>query len=240
MVSYFGRIVAEHLPFDREYRIVRASDGSERWVLGRGTVSYGADGSPLRMIGVIQDITERKVAAAELLSAKNHLQAMIDAIPDLLFEVDLDGRLHDYHARQSELLVARPEAFLGKTLSEVFPPAAAEASMSAIREASLAGWSAGKTYSLQLPNGETWFELSVAAMPVVGSLTHRFIVLARDITTRKQAEVAITQQLDELRRWQEVMFDREDRVGQLKHEVNELARRLGAPVRYPSQEEGSE
>jgi transcription initiation factor TFIIIB Brf1 subunit/transcription initiation factor TFIIB len=56
-----------------------------------------------------------------------------------------------------------------------------------------------------------------------------------DLTARKQAESAIVQQLDELRRWQEVMLDREDRVQELKQEVNQLAARLGLPLKYPSQ-----
>lgn len=57
--------------------------------------------------------------------------------------------------------------------------------------------------------------------------------LQDEISTRRNAEAAIVQQLDELRRWQEVMLDREDRVQELKREVNELAARLGEPVRYP-------
>jgi hypothetical protein len=32
------------------------------------------------------------------------------------------------------------------------------------------------------------------------------------------------------------MLDREDHMQELKREVNELARRLGGPARYPSQE----
>jgi hypothetical protein len=57
-----------------------------------------------------------------------------------------------------------------------------------------------------------------------------------DITERKKAEAEIQQQLDELRRWQAVMLEREDRNMKLKREVNELVRRLGEPIRYPSQE----
>jgi DNA-binding response OmpR family regulator len=59
--------------------------------------------------------------------------------------------------------------------------------------------------------------------------------LREEIAARQQAENAIVQQLDELRRWQEVMLDREDRVQELKREVNELAARLGLPLPYPSQ-----
>jgi hypothetical protein len=65
----------------------------------------------------------------------------------------------------------------------------------------------------------------------------------RDITearlaevARKQAEEKIRSQLDELKRWQEVTLGREDRIRQLKSEVNELLVRLGETLRYPSQE----
>jgi hypothetical protein len=40
--------------------------------------------------------------------------------------------------------------------------------------------------------------------------------------------------LSELERWQDVMLDREERVAELKREVNELRTRLGEPVRYTS------
>jgi len=61
-----------------------------------------------------------------------------------------------------------------------------------------------------------------------------------DITGRKQADEQIRSQLVELLRWQEVMLEREDRVQELKREVNDLCRALDQPPRYPSQEPGSE
>jgi CheY-like chemotaxis protein/GAF domain-containing protein len=45
-------------------------------------------------------------------------------------------------------------------------------------------------------------------------------------------------QLKELRRWYEATLGREDRVRELKREVNELRQRLGEPIRYQSQEGG--
>jgi PAS domain S-box-containing protein len=62
------------------------------------------------------------------------------------------------------------------------------------------------------------------------------LTLAQDITERKQAEQQLAAQLDELRRWYTATLGREGRVLELKHEVNELLRRLGEPVRYPSAE----
>jgi transcription initiation factor TFIIIB Brf1 subunit/transcription initiation factor TFIIB len=65
-------------------------------------------------------------------------------------------------------------------------------------------------------------------------------VVLRDITARKQAENRNRQQLDELRRWQEVTLGREARIHDLKREVNELCRRLGEPPRYLSAEDDVE
>jgi len=56
--------------------------------------------------------------------------------------------------------------------------------------------------------------------------------VSRDITKRKQAEEKIREQLDELLRWQAVMLGREQRVQQLKAEVNELLAAQAQPRRY--------
>jgi PAS domain S-box-containing protein len=58
----------------------------------------------------------------------------------------------------------------------------------------------------------------------------------RDISQRKIAEEKINAQLEELQRWQIVTIGREDRIRQMKKEVNELLARLGEPVKYKSQE----
>ena len=67
----------------------------------------------------------------------------------------------------------------------------------------------------------------------------RWFVFLHDVTARKQGEELIQAQLDELKRWQNVMLDREDRVQQLKREVNALCRRLNETEYYPSQHSAS-
>ncbi len=67
----------------------------------------------------------------------------------------------------------------------------------------------------------------------------RMETIARQLTTviqRKRAEAQLAEQLDELRRWHQASVSREMRIIELKREVNELSRRLGEPVRYPSVE----
>jgi PAS domain S-box-containing protein len=76
------RYVTEHvvgrgLPFDREYRIVRVSDGAERWVHGLGTITFNESGTPLSLFGVIQDTTERKRSEAEVEKSAAQLERMV-------------------------------------------------------------------------------------------------------------------------------------------------------------------
>jgi len=60
MLLYFvNSVVGQKRPFNKEYRIVRKNDGETRWIWGLGELNIGDDGKPYRMIGTIQDITDR-------------------------------------------------------------------------------------------------------------------------------------------------------------------------------------
>jgi PAS domain S-box-containing protein len=61
-------------PFHLEYRIVRASDGAERWVSVHGRYVFDEDGKPARRLGIVTDITdsrrlEQRVRQAQKLDA---------------------------------------------------------------------------------------------------------------------------------------------------------------------------
>ena len=74
MAAYFAQeVVAQRQAFDREYRILRLTDGGARWVHGLGELVCDAEGRPIEMIGTIQDITERKTAEAE----RAHVEGML-------------------------------------------------------------------------------------------------------------------------------------------------------------------
>ena len=52
-------------PFDIEHRVVRP-DGKMRWVHEKAAILRDAEGRPLRMIGTVQDITERRLLEDQL------------------------------------------------------------------------------------------------------------------------------------------------------------------------------
>jgi diguanylate cyclase (GGDEF)-like protein/PAS domain S-box-containing protein len=185
---FYAEVLGRGQLFNREYRVVRAADGAVRWIHGLGQLEFDAQGRPSKMRGTIRDIHALKLAELATQASSNRLQATLDALPDLLFEVGLDGRIFQFHTGRKELLAATPEEFLGKTFSEVLPPEVAQLVLGAIAEAAQSGLSSGKRYRLKLPQGERWFDMSVAAMATMQDNDERFILIARDISERQQAE----------------------------------------------------
>lgn len=175
--------------FDSEHRIMVGQRVA--WVRQVAEFHRNPAGMAERAIGTTHDITERKRHEAEVAAARRQLDATLAAIPDLLFEVGLDGRHHACHSPDSELLAAPAEQLIGRTVTETLPPAAAATVMAALLEANLHGNSHGKTFELQLPQGTRWFELSVSRKPGTGESEPRFIALSRDITKRKNAEAEV-------------------------------------------------
>lgn len=126
---------------------------------------------------------------AEITTTQGKLQATFDAIPDLLFELDIEGRCHACHCPRTSMLALTAQDLLGRRVPEVMPADAAQAVMAALHEADKIGYSGGKQIAFVQATGTTWFELSVARKSAfVANEDARFIVLARDITARKASE----------------------------------------------------
>ena len=128
---------------------------------------------------------------AEIAASQNKLKATLEAIPDVMLEMGLDGTYFDYHAPRSNTSFPPAEFFLGKNVSEVLPPDAALAVMSALSEADRQGHSEGSEFALETSKGTFWFEISLTRKIDTASDASRFIVLSRNVTQRKNAEEEI-------------------------------------------------
>lgn len=73
-------------------------------------------------------------------------------------------------------------------------------------------------------------ELSLASWKRDGEVM--FAAIIRDITARKEQERLIRKQAEEARKQLEIMYSREERVLELKREVNDLCKQLGLAPKY--------
>ena len=131
-------------------------------------------------------------ALLELGAAQARTAAILEAIPDLLFEMDIDGRYLDYHSPRAQMLAVPAAELIGRTVTDVLPPEAARVCFAALNTALAQGYSSGEQFQLVLEQGVRWFELSVSRKPSGQPERPHFIVLSRDITERKVAEERIT------------------------------------------------
>jgi PAS domain S-box-containing protein len=151
---------------------------------------YRPDGSPDYLVATLENSDERKRVEQAMLATRNQLQATLNAIPDLLFELGLDGHCYNIHAARSDLLAFPTEQIIGKKVSDFLSPEATDIVLSALHEANETGHSQGKQLLHPCLQGNLWIELSVAIKKGATDQPH-FIVLSLDITKRKLAELQL-------------------------------------------------
>ncbi|MDZ7621285.1 MAG: ATP-binding protein [Candidatus Competibacteraceae bacterium] len=166
---------------------------------------------------LMQEIVVRNKTGEALRESEARMRAMTRAIPDLVFVVDEDGLYREILAAGRDLATIGTTPIRGKLLSEVHSPEMAEFFLNIIRRALQSQQIQVAEYELATASGTRWFESRTAPLDVrfveqsptttlhpQGDLfgppeLRRFaakaaaIVVARDITQRKQAEAQLRQ-----------------------------------------------
>jgi diguanylate cyclase (GGDEF)-like protein/PAS domain S-box-containing protein len=142
---------------------------------------------------VYQDITEKRRHMAAIVESKAQLQATLEALPDLLLEVGLDGICHGHHAPRVPLPGIQVDQPAGRRLQELLPPQASAEVMAALKEANETGRSSGRQFERRYARSKAWFEISVSRKASGAQADPRFIVILRNITESKQAADEVEQ-----------------------------------------------
>jgi two-component system, cell cycle sensor histidine kinase and response regulator CckA len=105
---------------EKEYRIVWP-DATVRWVREHIRATPGADGWPLRLDGIIRDITQQKQAEEKLQETEDRFRAFIGNSPALAFMKDEEGRYLYTNSSFLRAFQTTAASVLGKTDFDLFP-----------------------------------------------------------------------------------------------------------------------
>ncbi|MEH2135690.1 sensor histidine kinase [Nostoc sp.] len=169
-------------PWHWEGRIITPS--GIKWIQGTSQPERQEEGAVL-WNGFVLDITDRKKAEEKLQESEARYKAILDAIPDLMFRISRDAEYLDLKSEGANITLSREE-IVGKHVQELLPSDVAAISLEAIAKTLDSGTLQTCEYQLTTPLGVRDYE---ARLVVSGE--DEVLAIVRDITERKQAEVAL-------------------------------------------------
>ncbi|CAD7053766.1 hybrid sensor histidine kinase/response regulator [Pseudorhizobium halotolerans] len=110
------------IPLEVEYRIRRAGDGEVRVIARRSEYERNIEGQPVRLAGVIHDITEKRRTQKQLRDSEQRFRALAQAIPNHVWTARSDGQLDWFNDRVYEFSGAEPGDLDGQRWSAIVHP----------------------------------------------------------------------------------------------------------------------
>lgn len=183
------------------------------WVLDTGqVVERAADGSPLRMCGIHMDITEGKLAEAALLERERHLQTLLGSMDDVVIVIDTAGAIAEFHWPRRDPQAPDSAGWIGRECTEILPPSLAGRIGEIMGELILD--SASPRYcefDWPFPERTRWYSATFSAlMQRDDDYPRSFLCVARDITLRKDEELALAvsrKEIEKLSRRNQLLLD---------------------------------
>ncbi|MBD2297647.1 MULTISPECIES: PAS domain S-box protein [Nostocales] len=170
-------------PWHWEGRIMTPS-GKLKYIQGACQLEAEANGDIL-CNGLVIDITPRKQTEEELRTSEARYQAILAAIPDLMFRMSRDGEYLDLKGDGISLTLTKEE-IVGKNMRDLLPNDLALIGQETIAKTLDAGSLQTCEYQLPTPKGIRDYE---ARLVVSGA--DEVLAIVRDITERKQVETSL-------------------------------------------------
>ena len=180
-----------------EYRYQHPHRGL-RWFYCKGRRQQGLT----TMFGIVQDVTERKLAENALRESENRYRIVAETASDAIITIDQDSTIHFVNSSVEDVFGYRPEELVGKNLTLLMPDYMRHLHEAGLRRYVETGqrhlnWEATELPGLTKSGQEIPLEVSFGEYKEHGK--HFFTGFARDISDRKSAERALRRSEEEFR-----------------------------------------
>ena len=130
--------------------------------------------------GTQLDITALKTTEEALLLSEARTRALLDAIPDMIFEFKRDGTILQFISSATNRPLLPPEQFLGKNIREVLPGSVANQTTFAIERVLDSGHVHAFEYQLMQDNENRTFEARITPLSA-----DTVLAMVRDVSLQK-------------------------------------------------------
>ena len=177
------------------------------------------DGEIAGLVGISEDVTGQIRAEEALRASEALFRSIVDHTPSLITLKDLDGRYKMVNRKFEELHGISPEAAMGRTIEELFPPETSAIPMAQEKKMLATGEPVEKEITFSTPDG-TQVILANTKFPVRNSQGEIVAIgtISTDITERKKAEAELRAARNRLNDAMEsipdgfALFDADDRL----------------------------
>ncbi len=140
--------------------------------------------------GIIANTYERRISEISLQESEARNSAILESIPDILFQFSRDGKILSYRGSSDEDLMIQPDKFLNKDLKDLFPPEFSSSIMNAI-DLCLSSGSYRFDYEMKVRDVQNDYEARMARMN-----ENEVIAIVRNVSERKNYERQLTEERD--------------------------------------------
>lgn len=172
---------------DAEYRIRRAN-GEVRWLRDRAWLVRDEHGEPIRIEGLASDITEQKLAKQALQASEEQYRSLIESSEAAISMVDGNGRYLYLNSICALPFDAPPEALIGKTVQDLFPPNEAADILADVKKVIHEGIGLVLEPEVTLNGQSCWFHTSIQPIRDINGQPMAALIYASEITAKKQTE----------------------------------------------------
>lgn len=182
--DFHEKILTTRKPTIMEIRMIRR-DGTIIWI--ENNILPVFEGDKLKALkGSNIDITNKKENEMRIRHQNEKLNAIISALPDILFVFDKEGNYLELFTKPGHELLSQSSEIINTNIRDHFSAEDAEFHLGKIRECLLTRSVIEYEYPIIHEHGTAWFEARLAAME-----NDQAIAFVRAITDRKKAELEI-------------------------------------------------
>ncbi len=172
------------------YRIERR-DGTLRWISAKGFPAYDADGKLSSIVGIAEDVTERKQYEAELSEREAKYRLLVENAEDLVVKVDTQGRFLFISPSYCRTFGKSEHQLLGKTFLPLVHEDDQTATTETMKGLYYPPFSVYLEQRAMTVQGWRWFGWSNTSVLDEHQRVVEIIGVGRDITAQKQVELAL-------------------------------------------------